>query len=153
MIVGASRKQRILAAAVVLSLAPSATVAASCYTRMEARQRWPDVHLYWHTDARCWDRSPRGAEHYDKRPTMHLQIMPANVAEAPIDDVGTALAKASVEHPTVLFPELEVNAWPDANARLDLLSSSSVALWPLLIDIDAPRNFHPWRDRITGTFK
>jgi hypothetical protein len=84
---------------------------------------------------------------------MHLQIMPPNVAAAPIDDVGTALAKQSSEGKTVLFPELEVNAWPDANAKPDLLSSSSVALWPLLIDIDAPRNFHPWRDRITGTFK
>jgi len=152
-IVGASRKKRILAAAVVIGLAPSAAAAAPCYTRMEARHLWPDGHLYWHTDNRCWDRSPRGAEHYDKRPTMHLQIMPANVAAAPIDDVGAALAKQSSEGKTVLFPELEVNAWPDANAKPDLLSSSSVALWPLLIDIDAPRNFHPWRDRITGTFK
>jgi hypothetical protein len=134
-------------------LAPGSAVAAPCYTHSEARAKWPSVHLFWHTDARCWDANARGAAHYDKRPTLHLQIMPPNVAAAaPLADVGTALASKASDA-TVLFPSLEVNAWPDANVRPELLSSSSVALWPLLIDIDVPLNFHPWRDRVSGTFK
>jgi len=145
-IVGASR---ILAAAVVvIGLAPSTTVAAPCYTRMEARQQWPDAHLYWHTDARCWDRSPRGAKHYDERPRLHLQIMPANVAEAAPSALERAAPKAAAAE--ILFPALQRTemttvypllfpvAWFDPRGMHD---------WPLLLDIDRVP-FGAWDKRI-----
>ena len=143
---------RVLAAAAIFSLAPNVAAAVPCYTHSEAREKWPNSHIFWHTEARCWDTHPRGAEHYDKRPTMHLQIMPANVADAPAEMVK-ALAKLPREPATVLFPELEVNAWPYANARPEMLTAMPVTDWPLLIDIDVPRQFGPWRERITGAFK
>jgi hypothetical protein len=30
----------------------------TCLTKAEARQKFPKVHLYWHTQHRCWDATP-----------------------------------------------------------------------------------------------
>jgi len=141
----------ILAAAVVCGLAPAAA-AAPCYTHAEARAKWPSRHLWWHTDDRCWDTSPRAAERYDTRPKMHLQIMPANVAEAP-GDLQAAIAKLPRDPVTVFFPDLEVNAWPDSRREPALLFDASISGWPVLLDVDVNQRFDVWRDRVTGAFK
>ena len=147
MIVGASR---ILAAAVVvIGLAPSTTVAAPCYTRMEARQQWPVAHLYWHTDARCWDRSPRGARHYDERPRLHLQIMPANVAAAataPLEHATPAAKSAEIFYPELVkgsgLDVYPILVWPQ-----NWLNPDGAHNWPKLIDIDRVP-FGAWDRRI-----
>jgi hypothetical protein len=42
------------------SLLPSTgTAAEGCLTNAEARKIWPRQHLYWHTQAHCWDTSTR----------------------------------------------------------------------------------------------
>ena len=147
MIVGASRKKRILAAAVVIGLAPSATVAAPCYTHSEARAKWPDQHIFWHTENRCWDTSPRGARHYDERPKMHLQIMPANVADASALEHATPAAKSA----EIFYPELikgsgldvyPILVWPQ-----NWLNPDGAHNWPKLIDIDRVP-FLAWDKRI-----
>ena len=146
MIVGASR---ILAAAVVvIGLAPSTTVAAPCYTRMEARQQWPEAHLYWHTDARCWDRSPRGARHYDERPRLHLQIMPANVAEAAPSALERAAPKAAAAE--ILFPALirtEMTTAYPLFMPVAWFNPAGMHDWPLILDIDRVP-FGAWDRRI-----
>jgi len=149
-IVGASRKKRILAAAVVFGLAPSAAAAAPCYTHSEARSKWPDAHLWWHhgpDDDRCWDTSPHGARHYDERPKMHLQIMPANVADASALEHATPAAKSA----EIFYPELikgsgldvyPILVWPQ-----NWLTPDGAHNWPKLIDIDRVP-FGAWDRRI-----
>ena len=151
MTVGASRRKRILAAAVALSLAPSATVAAPCYTHAEARSQWPREHLWWHhgpDDDRCWDTSPHGARHYDERPKMHLQIMPANVAEA----APSALEQATPKAPTaeILFPALirtEMTTAYPLFMPVAWFNPAGMHDWPLILDIDRVP-FGAWDKRI-----
>ena len=149
MIVGASRKKRILAAAAIAMLAPSIAVAAPCYTHSEARAKWPDQHIFWHTENRCWDTSPRGARHYDERPKMHLQIMPANVAEATPSPLEQATPKAGaaeilfpalvrIETMATTYPLIIPVAWFDPHGMHD---------WPLILDIDRVP-FGAWDRRI-----
>src|ERR1700737_3423059 len=48
----------ILAVAALYGLSTSnATAVLDCLTNDEARKIWPRAHLYWHTEARCWDAS------------------------------------------------------------------------------------------------
>ena len=150
MIVGASRKKRILAAAVVFGLAPSAAAAAPCYTHSEARSKWPDAHLWWHhgpDDDRCWDTSPHGARHYDERPKMHLQIMPANVADASALEHATPAAKSA----EIFYPELVKGSGLDVYPILvwpqNWLNPDGAHNWPKLIDIDRVP-FGAWDKRI-----
>src|SRR5215469_12883307 len=49
-----------------VTVVPSA-MATPCLTRMEAKHHWPNSHLWWHTENRCWDNHPKGADHYDER--------------------------------------------------------------------------------------
>ena len=148
MIVGASRKKRILAAAVVIGLAPSAAAAAPCYTHAEARKLWPDRHIFWHTENRCWDNSPRGARHYDERPKMHLQIMPANVAEAAPSALEQAAPKAAAAE--ILFPALirtEMTTAYPLFMPVAWFNPAGMHDWPLILDIDRVP-FGAWDRRI-----
>jgi hypothetical protein len=42
--------------AVPLALASNGAE-AGCLSKSEARKLWPRAHLYWHTEAHCWDAS------------------------------------------------------------------------------------------------
>jgi len=146
--VGASRHRWILAAAVLVLVAPNLAVAAPCWTHREARDKWPNAHLYWHTEARCWDTHPRGAEHYDKRPTMHLQIMPANVAEAPASPLEQATPK--VKAAEILFPSLvrsEMRAAYSLFMPVAWFDPHGMHDWPLILDIDRVP-FAAWDKRV-----
>jgi hypothetical protein len=47
--------KKILALSASLLFLP-AHASPSCLTKSEARDRWPERHLYWHTADHCWDR-------------------------------------------------------------------------------------------------
>jgi hypothetical protein len=52
--------------------------APACLSKKEARAKWPDAHLYWHTGDRCWDNK-RGGRRYileREKPKPHIAPEP-----------------------------------------------------------------------------
>ena len=47
----------IIAVAIVVASSPS-LASPSCMTQSEARQKFPNAHLWWHGPNRCWDGTP-----------------------------------------------------------------------------------------------
>ena len=50
------------------TLAHGADNLAPCYTRAQAKERWPKAWLYWHTEHHCWDNVPGRRHRYAPRP-------------------------------------------------------------------------------------
>jgi hypothetical protein len=45
--------------------------AAPCLTKTQAEKKFPNKHLYWHTDAKCWDAqaaTKASRDKYESRP-------------------------------------------------------------------------------------
>jgi hypothetical protein len=120
----------------------------TCLTRLEARHKWPNTHLFWHTDARCWDNRPKGADKYDERPQLKLvpPPVPNNVAGSPLEHASPTAPAA-----TILYPEMvrggDIAAYPFLVWRQPWLSPASIMEWPLLIDIDQ-KPFIAWNKRV-----
>jgi hypothetical protein len=137
----------VLAAPAILS-PPAPAGAAPCLSHQAARDKYPDAHLYWHTDNRCWDDNRRGARHYDDPDPVSQDAKPSKShdakSELPVDQATSRV------HTTVYFPALEVNAWPAAALPI---TAADMSRWPLLFDVDQPTKFERWRDRVTGSFK
>jgi hypothetical protein len=127
----------ILVAPAILS-PPAPAGAAPCFTHSEAKEHWPQAHLFWHTERHCYDRSRRGGDDYDV-PISHD-------AKTKKNDVDQAVPGV---HTTVYYPGLQVNAWPLPQLPLGGHDMSS---WPVLLDVDAPTKFDVWRDRVRGSW-
>lgn len=139
---------------IIIAISLSTTgLANPCLTHSEARQRWPDAHLYWHTDARCWDNHARGANHYEPRPEVIKTAppkVPDNWASAP--QPGKVIApdkKAEIFYPDVVKTEPELAWQPKLNWGQPWLTPASMVYWPQLIDIDRVP-FIAWDKRIGG---
>jgi|SRR5215469_1443697 len=139
-------------AGLLLLFLTSSAFSAPCLTRLEARDRWPSSHLFWHTENRCWDNRPKGAEHYDPRPQLKLvpPPLPNDVAAAP---PPSGLERSTPKAPVaeIFYPELvkghgldvyPVLVWPQ-----NWLSPDGAHNWPKLIDIDRVP-FTAWSKRI-----
>lgn len=52
---------------VLLQLPFSAAASPWCPTKSEARDKYPDAHLYWHSDLKCWDNRHRNSRDWPHR--------------------------------------------------------------------------------------
>ena len=119
---------------------PAPAGAAPCLTHQQARERFSGAHLYWHTDAHCWDNRRRGGD-YERSPEPRSV---SHDAKVPTDQAVRDV------HATVFYPSLTVNTWPN-QARLIPFDAHDMSRWPVLFDVDGNVRFDAWRERVTGT--
>jgi len=148
----------LLAALVVIGMAFSTGAAAiSCLSKSEAKHKWPDSHLYWHGENRCWDNRRHvdaalydsARRQLDKRPTVKSEsdrIGPnrtemTNITIAPDEPVPPP------KRPTIIYPEV-IKAY----ASSYWLRPQLIHTWPRLIDTDVNAKFGPWLNRVSGAF-
>ena len=123
----------------------AADAAAPCYTHDEARNLWPQAHLYWHGSARCWDDS---APQRPRPPTStSISAAPSNEPALPAARGDPVRISFPLSPKTTVYPEL----MPGSTSR-DMLNPSSILIWPPLIDIDSadPAHFSVWNRRVSG---
>ena len=129
----------IMVAAVVFA---PAWAHADCLTQSQARAKWPDEHLVWRTDNRCWMPKRLSADPRWREPS--IKVIPAGQIE-------TEATPEERQEPTILYPLVVYN---QANILEELplvmrqpwLSPEFMHEWPILIDIDRP--FRTWDKRI-----
>ena len=119
--------------------------AAPCYTHDEARNLWPQAHLYWHGSAKCWDDAAPGRPH-----PLTSTSTSANSATPSTEPTSPPLSDAvRIEFPvtpkTTIYPEL----MPGSTNR-EMFNPASILTWPRLINIDAADAAHSsvWNRRI-----
>ena len=142
--------QMIAAILLVVLLVSTCAHAKPCLTHAEARAKWPDQWLYWHTERKCWDRI-RGShrDDFDEAPKPKSEKLAAEIAPKPVLSKPIEPAKAE---PVIVFPLVEYNK---ANILQQLplmlpqpwLSPDYMHNWPLLLDIDRTP-FKAWDKRI-----
>jgi hypothetical protein len=84
----------VIAAIIALAATP-APASPSCMTQSEARQKFPNQHLWWHGPNRCWDATPSRTK-LAKRNTTRNARPAEREAQA---DRDTAPAKVAAEKP------------------------------------------------------
>jgi len=142
-------------AAVTAVVAPLALASPECLSKREARAKWPQRHLYWHTSDRCWD-THRGGNRYRHKPGQIRDYIPpdekrARASADPAEDVALPETKRAgrsaalpviqpplkppewkVAGPDILFPPLIVNH----DATVTYLEPTVSTGWKPLFDID-----------------
>ena len=106
--------------------------AATCLTKLQAREKYATSHLYWHGARHCWDNN-RGAVHVrlptNTRPPKHHSDEVAVVADANGGPAKERAARIEIYYPALVREQHEV-----AN---DLyLMQRPITDWPLMLDID-----------------
>src|SRR5215471_1115946 len=137
-----------LAAGVAILCATPPSLRAACLTATQARELWPDAHLYWYSghDEKCWSNR-RG-------PPVGLKIEPIpDAAAVPKPDTPSPLEQVAPNGPraTILYPELRPGAGiqprPILSWHQPWFAPQTIMGWPLLIDIDRTP-FVAWDKRI-----
>ncbi len=126
---------------IVLAPLVAASASPSCMSIKEARIKYPRDHLWWHTDAHCWNNS-RAAE----RPTAKAIPAPKIVDATEYNELDAQAGRPPPPPPQVYFPSLI----PGLGTDPMFLDSEQMTHWPLLID-GTEQRFLPWAQRIAGT--
>lgn len=51
-----------------------------CPTKSEARDRYPDAHLFWHSDLRCWDNRHANSRDWPHRRMAREEALPGRTS-------------------------------------------------------------------------
>lgn len=131
----------IVPALAMIYLRSTPAAADPCLTRAEARHKFGDVHLYWHTEAHCWDNVPVGK-------ATRTRYAPPPIHHEVVDRAGVDLPPAEIAYPTVrVSQDLPTARWPGW-AYVPWFTPWSMTGWPLVYDFDEPEKFAPWTKRI-----
>ena len=114
---------------------------ADCLTQSQAKAKWPDEHLVWRSENKCW--MPKRLA---KDPRWHTP------ADRPLLPVGQIEAKAPTtgDEMEIYFPTLQAGNILDGYPLIypqPWLAPDSMRNWPLLLDVDRIP-FAAWDRRI-----
>jgi hypothetical protein len=110
-----------------------------CLSKAEARAKFPNQVIYWHTANHCWDNVPVKVAH--ARKTNRLPD---------VDASGNAIRRRAAADAPVVRPQLPAVYYPTlmqgGGTTNDMLAPGSMTTWPLITDFDTePTPFLPWR--------
>ena len=113
--------------------------APPCLSKAEARAKWPQQIIYWHTINHCWDNVPVKVAH--ARKTNKLPD---------VDASGNAIRRRAAADVAVVRPQLPAVYYPTlmqgGGTTSDMLIPGSMTTWPLVADFDTePTPFLPWQ--------
>lgn len=134
-----------LAMAPLILLLSTSALANPCLTAHEARAKWPDARLYWHTENRCWDNHRQRADHYDQPVKLMDSV---EKPKSSLERVSNNGPDAEIYYPAVKRAD-QINDYHSLTWPQPWLSPASILSWPPLIDIDR-QPFIPWDKRIGG---
>jgi hypothetical protein len=137
-----------LAAVAVVALGVWAVLGADvgCFTKDQARARWPGAWLYWHGSSRCWDNQRGGRQVYS------VNRNPLQLGKPPIDGSGNQARHGgrpiiAEKGPAIYYPELISSGGTSDN----MLTPHVMSAWPAIVDFDTdPPAFIPWQQRIVS---
>jgi hypothetical protein len=121
----------LLLMAMLLGLACN-TAAASCLTKPEARKLWPREHIYWHTEAHCWDASRRSEHNARTHPVAASAVRPPELAADNPSPSPPPRVVDKVQPPPIVAlsgEEPPPYAWLDALSWLPILWHSFESKW------------------------
>ena len=137
-----------------------------CLTKEQARAKWPNDYLHWHTAHHCWNNE-RGTANTALRPDGTVQIIRApkpnratkadrkDMAARPSFDTNDNMVRPppksgsgrtiKVESPSIYFLDL----MPGGGTVVAMLQSEEMTRSPRIVDFDEERPvFAPWQERI-----
>jgi hypothetical protein len=120
-------------------------ISAACLSHADARANWPDAHLYWHTDNRCWDNSRRATSDYNAAP-LHQDPPPKKEPPSWLERAGPQAPEAAIYFPAMIKGN-GLDAYPLLIWQQPWLVPTSITAWPLLLDIDRVP-FTAWTKRV-----
>ena len=92
-----------VASLLLLLMAATAATSKPCLTKEEARKRWPNERLYWHTERHCWDQIKGTSRTYEERQPEPTQ-QAANIAPAPLPKQVTTTKERTLPEPDIFYP-------------------------------------------------
>lgn len=110
-----------------------------CLSKEQARAKFPNQIIYWHTINHCWDNVPVKVAH--ARKTNKLPD---------VDASGNAIRRRAAADVAVVRPQLPAVYYPTlmqgGGTTSDMLIPGSMTTWPLVADFDTePTPFLPWQ--------
>jgi hypothetical protein len=133
--------------AVAILLLLTMPSSAACLSHSDARAKWPDAHLFWHTDNRCWDKSRVSSGDYGApAKPVHQDTPPKKEPPSWLERAGPQAPEAAIYFPAMIKGN-GLDAYPLLIWQQPWLVPISITAWPLLLDIDR-MPFTAWTKRV-----
>jgi hypothetical protein len=102
----------------------------SCMSKIEARQHFGSVHIYWHGKDHCWDATPTSRHHQIQKVQRKIDL---HTAQRKIDQPNWHDAMSE------MLPNEEPVRSPWVDRWIDIEPSPIVSRWVDIAQVEPPR--------------